>query len=99
MSELKLELHSPITEEEWDLITDVDLDHTPSVKFHTKRGKDIEYIKVKHGRWIRKESKRSYWFECSECGYPPPLDKFKREWFSNYCPNCGAKMDERESEE
>lgn len=49
---------------------------------------------VKHGRWTRKESKRSYWFECSECGYPPPLDKFKREWFSNYCPNCGAKMDE-----
>ena len=51
---------------------------------------------VKHGRWIRKESKRFYWFECSECGYPPPLDKFKREWFSNYCPNCGAKMDEVE---
>lgn len=47
---------------------------------------------VKHGRWIRKESKKYYWFECSECGYPPPLNKFKREWFSGYCPNCGAKM-------
>lgn len=47
----------------------------------------------KRGRWIRKESKRCYWFECSECGYPPPLDKFKREWFSEYCPNCGARMD------
>lgn len=50
----------------------------------------------KHGQWIRKESKRSYWFECSECGYPPPLDKFKREWFSGYCPNCGTQMDEVE---
>ena len=46
MDELKLELHSPITEEEWDLITDVDLDHTPSVMFHTKHGKDVEYVKV-----------------------------------------------------
>lgn len=51
---------------------------------------------IKHGRWIRKESKQYYWFECSECGYPPPLDKFKREWFSGYCPNCGAQMDEVE---
>ena len=50
----------------------------------------------KHGRWIKKESKRYYWFECSECGYPSPLNKFKREWFSGYCPNCGARMDEVE---
>lgn len=52
---------------------------------------------TKHGRWVRKESKQYYWFECSECGYPPPLDKFKREWFSGYCPNCGARMDGREN--
>lgn len=51
---------------------------------------------VKHGRWIRKDSKRYYWYECSNCGYPPPLDRYKHEWFSEYCPNCGAKMDEVE---
>lgn len=51
---------------------------------------------IRHGRWIRKDSKRYYWFECSECGYPPPLDRFKRDWFSGYCPNCGAIIDEVE---
>ena len=51
---------------------------------------------VKHAKWIRKDSKRCYWFECSECGYPPPLDRFRREWFSGYCPNCGSQIDEVE---
>ena len=64
----------------------------------TTNPEKIENCGTKHGRWIRKESKRSYWFECSECGYPPPLDRFKREWFSNYCPNCGARMDLNEVE-
>lgn len=48
----------------------------------------------KHGRWIRKESKRYWWWECSECGSPPPVNKYGGEWHSNYCPNCGARMDE-----
>ena len=66
-----------------DIVYKLRIDNAPTV----------EAEPIKRGRWIRKESKRSYWFECSECGYPPPLDKFKREWFSNYCPNCGARMD------
>lgn len=74
------------------------LDERTNFKFMIADAPTIEAESVKHGRWIRKESKRFYWFECSECGYPPPLDKFKREWFSNYCPNCGAKMDEVEDE-
>ena len=41
-----LELNSPITEEQWDMLTDVDFDHTPSVTFHTKHGKDVEFVKV-----------------------------------------------------
>lgn len=48
---------------------------------------------VRYGKWIKIESKRYYWHECSECGYPPPLDRYKHDWFSDYCPNCGAKMD------
>lgn len=51
---------------------------------------------VRHGKWTRKESKRCYWYECSECGYPPPLDRYKHEWFSDYCPHCGARIDEVE---
>lgn len=92
MAELKFELHSPLTEENWDLITDVDLDHTPSVTFHTKHGKDVEYVKVKHGRWINEQlastSGGSYSVvRCSVCKAQFPMYK------TNYCPNCGARMD------
>lgn len=44
--EFTLKLNYPLTEEEWDLILDADLDNTPSMMFHTKHGKDVEYVKV-----------------------------------------------------
>lgn len=49
---------------------------------------------VKHGHWI--ESKGGDFigypiYECSECGCPVG------EEASNYCPYCGAKMDEVET--
>lgn len=37
--EMTFTLHSPLTDEEWDMITDVDLDHTQEITFHTKHGK------------------------------------------------------------
>ena len=47
---------------------------------------------VRHGRWI--EHKHFHYdhyidstYECSECKVEEPLT-------SDYCPNCGAKMDE-----
>ena len=51
----------------------------------------------KHGRWIKKESKRYWWWVCSECGEPPSCTKFGREYLSEYCPHCGAPMDEVEN--
>ena len=47
MAEVELTLNSPITEEQWDAITDVDFDHTNRVWFHTKHGKQVEFIKAK----------------------------------------------------
>ena len=41
-----LTLNSPITEEQWDAITDVDFDHTDRIFFHTKHGKEVEFAKV-----------------------------------------------------
>lgn len=46
----------------------------------------------KTGRWIHDGSRWQNRWVCSECGY---------KWFFDtargmYCPNCGAKMDERE---
>lgn len=40
---------------------------------------------VRHGRWVSVEGGSFY--ECSNCGY---LTDYH---LSNYCPNCGAKMD------
>ena len=52
-----------------------------------------DVVEVKHGRWVKMDTtgiaaKESVW-NCSACGYPVGI------WTvgSNYCPNCGAKMD------
>lgn len=59
----------------------------------------VEAEPVRHGHWIDVTDLDSpdYEFACSECYYR----NFERvmdavAW--NYCPNCGAKMDERKEE-
>jgi len=44
--ELTLKLSSPLTDEQMDLIMDYDLDHTSSIWFHTKHGKNVEFVKA-----------------------------------------------------
>ena len=62
----------------------------------------VDVAPVVHGKWLEKKEwhlgRWVTWFECSRCGahddnfemYPmmPFCD------FSNYCPECGTKMDE-----
>lgn len=43
---------------------------------------------VRHGKWKRKNGI----FCCSECNYQFETEGYIA--FFNYCPNCGAKMDE-----
>ena len=46
---------------------------------------------VRHGRWISKNPHGYEWiFVCSNCSY---IDGYPFNDRSNYCPNCGAKMD------
>lgn len=50
-------------------------------------------IEVVQGEWVRKTDDSSYWYVCSQCGERPMRNRFSyREEFSDYCPNCGAKM-------
>ena len=44
----------------------------------------IDAVEVVHGRW--RFRKNWDFFVCSECSY-------ESSNYSNYCPNCGAKMD------
>ena len=52
-------------------------------------GDAIEISRVRHGRWIWNEEGEIDWeqfYRCSNCGDKEYLE-------SNFCPNCGAKMD------
>lgn len=55
MNEFTLTLNSPLTEEQWDTITDVDFEHTNDITFHTKHGKEVVFKKASaqpEQRWI-----------------------------------------------
>lgn len=81
-----LKLNSPITEEQWDTITDVDFDHTDNIWFHTKNGKDVEFVKRKTGKWEYKMVNEGViGFRCSACGDEVLLP-------TPFCRNCGAEM-------
>ena len=49
---------------------------------------------VRHGHWNIKplwQGSDAKYYECSVCGKP-------EWWVSDYCPHCGAKMDEVEDD-
>lgn len=54
------------------------------------KSKDAE--PVRHGHWIETHEVLDY-IKCSECGKEWCTVANDTETF-NYCPNCGAKMDE-----
>ena len=45
-----------------------------------------DVAEVRHGRWLCVDTDIEQFFLCNRC-------KKKEYWESNYCPNCGAKMD------
>lgn len=44
--EITLTLNNPLTDEQWDAITDVDFDKTERITFETKHGKHVEFAKI-----------------------------------------------------
>lgn len=51
---------------------------------------DPEELRPK-GEWTQAENDVCYWYVCSECG-GRPAHTFRYDFFSPYCPHCGAKM-------
>lgn len=59
---------------------------------------------VVQGEWVRKVKEYNdcdghrfvYWYECDQCGARPPKDTWNNEWHSNFCPSCGARMENKE---
>ena len=67
--------------EDVDIVHGVDVDAAPTID------------PVKHGRWIRWVQNRDEWpaAMCSEC--QEKVDADNEGQYTNYCPNCGARMD------
>ena len=38
-------LHSPLTKEDWEKLTDAELENTMSITFQTPQGRQVKYIK------------------------------------------------------
>ena len=45
-----------------------------------------DVVPVRHGRWLCVDTDTEQFFLCNRC-------KKKEYWESNYCPNCGCRMD------
>ncbi len=50
---------------------------------------------VVHGAWGEWENGAGYY--CTVCGKDALCDGVEQEVLSNYCPNCGARMDDENS--
>ena len=75
-------LNNPLTEEQWDMITDVDFDRTDRITFHTKHGKEVEFTKVircKDCRWFINKECAIYCLSSAHeetfCSYAEPKEK------------------------
>lgn len=64
MTQYQLTLNSPMTKEDWNKITDANMEYTKSVTFQTEGGKEVEFVKV-----VRcKDCKHYYQNFCGFCG-------------------------------
>ena len=48
--------------------------------------KAADVAPVRHGKWLCVDTDTEQFFLCNRC-------KKKEYWESDYCPNCGCKMD------
>ena len=57
-----------------------------------KRQPAADVADVRRGKWVRKENTQVYWYACSLCGKKVSKNEYGDDYFSDYCPNCGAAM-------
>ena len=67
----------------WDGHTDEDVERLLSIPA-------ADVATVRHGRWESHQMGRWIYAKCSECGTVHDVK-------SNFCPNCGAKMDKEDA--
>ena len=77
-------LHSPMTKEDWNKLSDVEFENTPSVTFQTPQGRQVRYIKCEVLDKIREEIQKLRNCSCSNSDgiiddVEDILDKYKAE--------------------
>ena len=70
----------------------------PSVRPQEQTGKWEKIVK-EHKCYARDDTYTTTEYHCSECGSEPFVNEDGFYEFSNYCPNCGAKMVEPQESE
>lgn len=88
-------LHYPITEEEWDILMDSDMENTDKITFVVRDDKRVEFVKKKTGKWLPSRDGTLY---CSSCTADAPYKEDAYGYVTEapkyeYCPHCGAKME------
>ncbi len=53
-------LHSPLTKEDWNKLTDAELEKTMSITYQTPQGRQVKYIKCEVLDKIRAEIEQEY---------------------------------------
>lgn len=96
MAEYELTLHHPITDEEWDVLTDVDLDHTSEITFHTKHGKEVRFYKRvgDEKEYVERETAKAA-LRQALIGTRPSGDKVEK-MIDEMLPAAGARKNDRE---
>ena len=67
-----------------ELLNDNGVPYNADVNYFITNAPTIDAVEVVHGHWIDCDGYR----ECSRCGWLHAHNRL------NYCPICGAKMDE-----
>ena len=80
---------------EWNRWSGILLERT-AFKYDLMDAPTIEAEPIRHGKW----KKSGYWgrvYKCDQCGHYLDFDGVNAgRGDANFCPNCGAKMDEVE---
>lgn len=95
--EIILTLNSPLTEKDWDMIEDVDFEHTNTIMFHTKNGKEVEFVKLtdalcwgcncpKMPYFKNNTQKKGKWIDTQP---NLPDISYKKDGMSYMCSCCG----------
>lgn len=87
---IDLTLNNPLTEEQWDMIADVDFDHTNRITFYTKHGKEVEFVKVIRCKDCKYSVDEYDDGECY-CDYKKYL-RYIKEW-DHYCSRAERKTE------